>query len=54
MTTEQIAQKQRQHAARCEVALQIRKLLDQAEQAHQGEDEWSEVEAEILAMVTDE
>lgn len=54
MTVEQIQIKQAQAALKFEIAAQIRKWLDDAGKAWEGEEDWDDVEAEILALVSDD
>ena len=56
MTVEEIRKRADQHGARFELAAKIRELLDRGEALHveQGaEGDWSDIETEILSLVTD-
>lgn len=54
MTVEQIQIKQAQAARKFEIAAQIRKWLDDAKSEWQGDDDWDDVETEIIELVTED
>lgn len=54
MTVEQIQARQQQQASRFETAAQIRKLLDAARENIADSEDADDVEAEILALVTED
>lgn len=54
MTVEQIQIKQAQAAAKFEIAAQIRKWLDDAKSEWKGEEDWDDVETEIIELVTED
>lgn len=54
MTLQQIEQKKLQQASRFETAATIRRLLDEARENIGDSEDADEVEAEILALVTDD
>lgn len=54
MTTEQIQKKQQIETTKFEVAVQIRKLLDDARAALSDDQDADEYEAEILSLVSDD
>lgn len=54
MTVEQIQIRQQQAAVKFEVAAQIRKWLDDAKREWRGEDDWDDVETEILELVSED
>lgn len=54
MTVEQIQIRQQQAASKFELAAQIRKWLDDAKSEWKGDDDWDDVEREILELVTED
>lgn len=54
MTVEQIQIRQHQAAVKFEVAAQIRKWLDDAKSEWKGDDDWDDVEGEIIELVTED
>ena len=54
MSVEQIQIRQQQAASKFELAAQIRKWLDDAKSEWKGDDDWYDVEREIIELVTED
>lgn len=54
MTVEQLTKKQSEANLPFELARQIREILDAAKTTWQGEDDWEDVEAQVIELVTEE
>lgn len=51
MTMEEIETKQKNEMVKFELAKKIRKMLDEASEKWDGDDDWSDVEAEIGELI---
>lgn len=54
MTVEQLTKKQAEANLPFELARQIRELLDSAKKGWKGEDDWDDIETQVIELVTEE
>lgn len=54
MTIEQLSKKQAEANLPFELARQIRELLDAAKKTWKGEDDWEDIESQVIELVTEE